>query len=82
MHRHGENAVPNLDDQVVMRPHQAVLHARPAWTTGRSRKVTEQLEPVDVVPVEAWRDPDTVGVDVEDAGSDVTRLVRHAVMLA
>jgi len=44
--------------------------------------VTEQLEPVDVVPVEAWRDPDAVGVDMEDASSDVTRLVRHAVMLA
>jgi len=58
VHRARQNAVLDVDHQVVMRRHEAVLQTCPTRLLDGSREVAEELEPVDVIAIEARHCPD------------------------
>jgi len=82
VHRARQNAVLDVDHQVVMRRHEAVLQTGPTRPLDGSREVTEELELVDVIAIEARHRPDAVRIDVERSCSDVSWFRWHGATLA
>src|SRR5581483_5314243 len=72
VHRRWEDTVLDVEDEVIVRAHQAVRHAGPPGPAGHACQVAKELEPVDIVAKELRDTPDTVREDVEHPGSRVS----------
>jgi hypothetical protein len=81
MHPDRQRVVINVQDQVVMSPHEAEADTRPPGLIYRACQFSQEHDAVPVVAKELSC-PDRVRVDVKQPGGSVTKLASHVGTMA
>ena len=68
LHRCWKHAIRDLDNEVIVRPHETEAHATPFVACSHPRKSSEKLDSVDIVSEVGRCCPNAVRIDMKHAG--------------